>query len=481
MHMKITKTSLLCALALGFILSSSNLSFANDTASSSSASTATSEVSAQQSSTVGLDNVDSELAESDTGSDSIYEFKASIGTGFEYNDNINDDANDRVTAFMTHIRPSFSFARLGGRITANINYAGDYTFYLGEKSEPEYIHNIDATVSAEIIQNLFFLDISENMSQVYDNVTKGEFQEGDSLDDAQNRNTFTISPYLSLRPSERANITLGYTFTDTRYSPAQNSKTPSFLSLNGEQYDFSYNVNQSHTGHIKLNYELSERASMYTGGSVTRIIYEDDEETNTTRYNFYVGGSYAFSENLKASLEMGPTYSTDDANNSSLSPYVQASLNYNIGRSSFSLSYNTSFEDDPESGDVVHKSSYSFNWRKQYERTRLQVGMAYNTFDTEFGDEASSTSDSEQGNTISPIVSLDYELTPRLSTFIKYNGNIYENHKLGEHTHSGSYGLKYQLSDSSTIGLSHRISYTIPYEEDAYINNQVMLDFSYTF
>ncbi len=439
---------------------------------------------------VSLDNVDTDKAQSDTKSDALYEFNAGIGMGFEFNDNINDDVDNRVAAFMTHIRPSFSFQRLGGRIVADINYSGDYTFYLGEKSEPEYQHTIDASVTAEIIKNFFFLNVSESMQQVYENVTQGEFQEGQNEDDARNRNVITINPYVQLQPSERTNIRLGYTFTDTRYSMGQDSKTPSFLSLDGKQYDFSYNVSQSHEASFRLSHELSERAFFYTGGSVNRIMYEDKDETDTTRYTYYVGGSYAFSEQLSASLEVGPNYSVPDTGNAVFSPYVQASINYAIGRSVFALSYNTSFEDDPESGEVVHKSSYGLSWNKDYTRTKIRLALSYNTFVTELNDDSStsastsgSTSDSsdEQGNTFSPSASIHYELTPRLSSFITYSGNIYENHRLGDHTHTGSYGLSYQLSEQSTLSLSHRIAYTIPYEETAYTSNQVMLDFSYRF
>ncbi len=479
--------SLLLLLSL---LTVANTGFAEEGSSSSgggssvadSGSTSTSSTSEPTGATTGLNNVDEELANGPIASDSIYEYSAGIGFGFEYDDNIDSDADNRISAFMTHIRPSFSFKRLGGRIEADISYSGDYTFYLQERHIPEYQHTIDASITAEVWKNLFFINVSENMQQVYDDVTRGEFQEGDDDDDARNRNTITIAPYFSLQPSERTNITLGYTFTDTRYSANQTGEVPYFLSIDGEQYDFSHNVSQTHNFHFKVNHELSDRAFLYTGGSYTRVVNDDTEEDpNTTRYNLYVGGAYEFSENLSASLEIGPNYSVPDVGDASLTPYVQASLNYSIGRSVFSLSYNTSFEDDPSSGNTVYKSSYDFGWNKSFDRSKLSLGLAYNTYVTEVTNKALSGNSDEQGNTFSPKVNFSYELTDRLSAFLGYNAVIYEDHTLGEHSHTGNYGLRYELSPESTVSLSHRVEYAIPYDEEAYFANKVSLDFNYTF
>ncbi len=463
--------------------------------SSASASTSSAEVSSTSTSTsatdftnaqdgtqegASLENVNPELANAPMKSDSIYEFTAAISTGFEYSDNVENSANDTFSAFMTHIRPSFSFQRLGGRITADISYAGKYTFYLQEKSDPDYVHTIDASVTAEVVKNFFFINISESMEQIYEDITRGEFQEGDSDEDTRNRNVITIAPYISLQPTQRTNLTVGYTFTDTRYSESPTGKTPSFLSIDGEQYNFIHDVNQSHNGYFKVNHELSERASIYTGGGVTRTIYQDTEETDITRYTLYVGGAYAFSEDLSASIEIGPNYSVADSGDTGFSPYVNASLNYAVGRSVFSLSYKTSFEDDPEENTSVLKSSYDFSWAKSYDRTKISMGIAYNTFETEV-DSSNVGENQEEGNTISPRVSLNYELTDRLTTFLNYSGTFYEDHSLGDHKHTGSYGLRYALSENSNVSLTHRIFYTIPQTDSSYWTNQVSVDLAYTF
>ncbi len=446
---------------------------------SAPAGNATDTQSSSQEST-SIENVNQELANAPMKSDAIYEFAASISTGFEYSDNVDNVATDAESAFMTHIRPSLSFQRLGGRITADINYSGKYTFYLQERADPDYVHTIDASVTAEVMKNFLFINVSENMQQIYEDITQGEFQEGDSDADTRNRNVITIAPYITLQPTQRTNLTVGYTFTDTRYSQSPTGRTPSFLSIDGEQYNFIHDVSQSHNAYFRVNHELSDRASLYTGGGVTRTIYQEEEETNITRYSFYVGGFYAFSEDLTASIEVGPNYSVADSGNTGFSPYVNANLNYAIGRSTFSLTYKTSFEDDPEENTSVLKSSYGVSWAKNYERTKVSMGLTYNTFTSEV-DSAGSGNAEDQGNTFSPKLAFSYELTDRLSTFLNYSGNFYEDHSLGDHKHTGSYGLRYALSENSNVSLTHRIFYTIPHEDSSYWTNQVSVDLAYTF
>ncbi len=412
-------------------------------------------------------------------STSDYELNASIGIGFEYNDNVDNTASNKITSFINTISPQFTFVREGERLKADFTYRGNYEFYLKNNLDPEYSHYLNTSVSANIVEDLFFLDISENMQQVYEDITLGEFVENENDESTRNRNIFTVSPYFTLYPTSRTMLTLGYSFTDTRYSLDPVNQTPSFLSVDSDQYDFRYNVNQRHNFFARLNHELSNKATLYSGASYTLEKHDDKENTDITRYNFYIGASYQITENLSASLEVGPNYSVPDTGDASLSPYVQASLNYAIGRSVFSFAYNTSFEDDFEAGETVSKSNYSFNFKKQFDRSTLNLGIAYNTYDSAISYRVGEVSE-EQGNTISPTVRFDYSLTPRASIFFHYSGQIYEDRNLGDNTHTGYYGVRYELSENSDIGLSHRVRYVNANDTDSYYTNQIMLDFTYS-
>ncbi len=421
-----------------------------------------------------------ELETSLLGSDPVYEVNAGIGIGFEYTDNKDDESTNQQSAFINHIYPTFSFKREGSRLSANLAYSGDYSIYLQDDIDPEFSHTLDASLTATVIENVFFVTASESMQQIYESLALNELEISADAGDERNQNVITLSPYFSLNPTERTNITFGYTFTDTRYSLGEASENASFLSFNDEQYDFSYNVNQAHNGYFSLNHELTDRASFRMGGAYTRTNYDDEDETDSTQYNFYLGGSYEFSENFLANFEVGPNYSRTDDGHSSLSPYAQISLNYTLGRSVFSLSYNTSIEDDFDAGKTVNQSSYAISWAKSFDRTQINLGFSYNTYDTQIS-YAQITDVEEESNTFVPYISFNHELTPRARIFASYNAVISEDKTIGDDTHTASYGLSYDLSEQSTLSLSHSFLYTMPHDEDDYYTNRVMIDLSYRF
>lgn len=414
-------------------------------------------------------------------SEELYEMKASLGFGLEYNDNIDNSANNQMTDFITHIRPSFSFKRLGGRIEADITYRGDYEFYLQSKDTEEYRHYINALVTGELAENLFFLSVHEDMSQIYRDVSRGEVMDDETLDDLVNRNRFTVSPFFTLRPSERTNLRLGYDFTDIRYSKGQDSGSPKPVSFSNDQYDFNYKKSQSHTVYLHMDHELSDRATFYSGATMTRWI--DDNSENLTdqsfnRYTVYLGGAYAFSEDLMFSIKAGPSITEPDEQPSQTRPFVETDLSYVLGRSIFSAFYNTTYEDNPETGGSTRKDSYGVKWHKEFDRSHLTASISYSTFEDEIKTEGQSRN---RANTYRPGISYTYDLSERLSCFMRYSATLYERHVEGDHRHYGSYGIKYELSPNDSIGLSHHIRYTDAYRDDSFYTNRVMLDFTHTF
>lgn len=416
-------------------------------------------------------------------SENIYEMNAALSLGLEYNDNIDEKAHNKTSDMITHVRPSFGFRRIGGRIGADIDYRGDYLFYLQGNDTEEYRHYIDATVTGELVQNLFFLSVNENMQQVYRDISRGEVGDDETTNDLVNRNRLTVSPHFRLRPSERTRLLIGYDFTDVRYSKGlDDDENPRPVSFNRDQYNFNSKKSQQHTVYLQLNHELSDRAVMFTGGSMTRWI--DDNEENLTdqsfyRYLAYIGGSYALSEDLSATVKAGPSFSVPDKGSTETRPFVEAALTYAIGRSTFNAFYTTTYEDDADTGSSTQKTQYGFHWNKAFDRSRFFAGFSYNTYEDEV--ENSRRTQNQGGDTYTPSLRYTYDLSDRLSAFIGYSATLYEDHEKGDHRHDGSYGITYELSGKDKLGLSHRIKYTDVYEGDSYSVNRVMLDFTHIF
>ncbi len=428
--------------------------------------------------------------------EAVYEMQLSLGTGIEYNDNINDTSKNKTTDFIGHIKPSFYFSREGGRLKADIQYRGDYLFYLMDKDSEEYRHYLDASFTGELVENLFFLTVTESMKQVYDNVTRGDVIDDDYRDQV-NRNRFTVSPRFAFKPTDRTDLSFGYMFTDTRYSKDYSGTNPKFLSLNSDQYDFNYNKNQDHSVFARVNHELSERAIVWTGVDVVRRIdnsrrsrrnifenwdwmpefYVDDgKDMSFYRYMVYVGGQYEFSEDLSARFRVGPSYNKPDEGDTSLRPFIEADVAYAVGRSVFGAAYNTIYEDDVYSGASIRQNQYRIFWNKEFDRARLTTSFSYSTYSEEIGNSSSRV------NNFKPALNLTYDLTDRLSSFARYSAIIYEKRDEGADRQYFTYGLRYALGEESSLQLSHGIRHTEPYgQRGAYFVNRVMIELTHRF
>ncbi len=411
----------------------------------------------------------------------VYEVSAKLGLELEYTDNVNNLATNKQNAFITRVLPQFSFKRLGSRLEADINYLGNYSYNLEKSLEQEYQHTIDANINAHIIENLFSISLNENMQQVYEDITLGGFEAFENADNSRNRNIITISPTFSLQPTSRTNVAFGYNFTDTRYSLSYITPTPSFLSLDSEQYTFKYNVNQAHNPFFRINHSLSERTSLYLGGGYTRQLYDDENSIDLSRYNMYLGGSYIFSDNFTANVELGPDYSVPDNGSSVLSPYGQVSLNYILGKSTFTLSYNTSFEDDIETGETLNKSTYLFSWNKLFNRSNLLLSLTYNTFTANIPYIQTGVNQEQQSNTLVPRIQFKYDLTQRASIQLSYSATLYEDYKTNANKHTTDNSITYLLSENSNIQLAYDFQYTSPYNTKAYYTNQLTFNFTHSF
>lgn len=418
--------------------------------------------------------------ESESGA--IYEMGVSMGFGFEYNDNIDEQADNKMTDTITHLRPAFSFRRLGGRFRADVEYRGDYLFYTQAKDTEEYRHYLNALVAGELIENLFSLSVKENMQQVYRDVSRGEASIDETGNDLVNKNRFTVSPAFTLRPSERTNLAFGYDFADVRYGNNRENQSRRPISFNSGQYDFNYRKSQNHTLYLHLDHELTDKVVLFTGGDILRWIDNDDEnetDQSFTRYTVYAGGSWELAENLKASVKAGPAVSNPDEHPSKTRPFIEADITYTLGRSIFSAFHMTTYEDNAGTGGSTRRAETGVRWDKEFDRSHLTASFSYNKYEDEV--ESGTTRGRDKKDTYRPYVRYTYDLSDRLSSFISYYALIYENHAQGSHRHYGTYGLRYELSPNSNITVSHQIRYVDAYEDDSFFINRVMVDFVYTF
>ncbi len=372
--------------------------------------------------------------------------EAGLGLAGEYSDNVTESSHGAKADFITHVKPRLLFEHEGGRILAKADYRGDYQYYMRGNASDDYAHYLRASALGEVVENLFFVDLSEDFRPVYGNSARGEVVEGDSTQDLVNRNTFQASPYFSLHFSDRTQGRFGYRFTDTRYSDDWDSHKRPLPGLNNS---FSTKSSQQHSAFANLDHAVSERGGLQTGAEITRLDakrQDDLPSESTTRYMAYVGGSYLLADGLSVSARVGPNLSVPDEGSRSLRPYVSSELKYALGRSEFGLGYTMDYTSDPRTGGDTQRTQYRGWWTKNFDRTWLGANVIY-----------TSNESLHEGTQeyFRPSISLRRELSERLSAFATLTGDFNTSGGDDADRYYAQVGLRHELSEDSWLSLSY--------------------------
>ncbi len=124
--------------------------------------------------------------------------------------------------FITTLSPGVQASSRSGRVVGSISYALNIVNYSKQSEANELQNSLDATVSAEFVENSAYVDAQARISQ--QNLSPfGQQSTGDSLTVNDNRSevaTIAVSPYLRGRLGSEAEYRLGVTAeaTNTRDS-----------------------------------------------------------------------------------------------------------------------------------------------------------------------------------------------------------------------------------------------------------------------
>ncbi|MDQ3185423.1 MAG: TIGR03016 family PEP-CTERM system-associated outer membrane protein [Pseudomonadota bacterium] len=130
-----------------------------------------------------------------------------------YTDNVRlRSEEDARGDFVTQVNPGISIVGTGPRFVMNANYTMNNLFYAEQSNLTRTRHQLNATATGELIQNLFFVDGRATSAQ--QNVSLLGAQAIDNVNVTGNRadiRTYTVSPYLRHRFKDFASTELRYT------------------------------------------------------------------------------------------------------------------------------------------------------------------------------------------------------------------------------------------------------------------------------
>jgi len=147
-----------------------------------------------------------------------------------YTDNINLDSSNEESAFVTEFSPQVSVKGEGARLKLDFNYRLQNILRSNGDQGNNTNHQLQADALAELIENLFFLDVNGSMGQANNNATgrrSGDNISGSSnnINGSINRGDFWtagFSPYITPRLNGYVDGEIRYRF-NTVHSDGDNA------------------------------------------------------------------------------------------------------------------------------------------------------------------------------------------------------------------------------------------------------------------
>ncbi|MFV0422331.1 TIGR03016 family PEP-CTERM system-associated outer membrane protein [Oleidesulfovibrio sp.] len=394
------------------------------------------------------------------------DLNAGVSVGGEYNDNVDETSGGR-SDYITHVKPTLGATYEGGRITGSLSYAGDYQYYKDGTYEDDYNHRLEAEVLANVIEDFFFVSVTDNYSSVYSDARRGEVLEGDDTEASGtvDRNVATFSPYFVLHPDERTQINTGYKFTDLRYM---------------QQDDGTDKM--SHQLFVDVDRLLSEKLSALAGYSVTQEDAEEEEgpSDDLIRHRVYVGGTYTYAEESSITLRVGPSYTEYDRGGSATDLFYEASLVHSFGSVIATLGFNQDYTDDPDTGDILLTASYNAGLTKVFDRASLTLAVEYSESEEAEGSVGAEGSASTTKRW-RPSLRGTYELSERA---VLTSGLVYDTEDTDDGETERWYydaALSYEMLENIKATLSYRYKSVDEPGSNPWNSNRIMAEVGVTF
>jgi hypothetical protein len=381
-------------------------------------------------------------------------FHPSVAISEEFTDNIYESRSEKRTDFVTRLLPGLTFKYVAPLWDWDIAYNLDYRYYARNSRSDETTHNLAAKGHIKIIDELFFLDVSDTYKRVSLDISRDYTQEG-LYSNQSDSNTFTASPYFVLHPGMQTTVKTGYRYTNVWY------REPDAIDK------------QEHTGFVDVIYEFSPQFSLTGGYAYTR-----QESTSAyDRHAPYAGVRYEYADNSFIFAQGGYTWITyrQDGRGEFNNPFWNAGISHTMGVYVLTASAAVSYPEDPLTG-VTQEQTFAFAVARPIDRGDISGSLYYSTFDG---------SGVDRTKKLGGGITAKYNLTEKLSGRLAANLERYEYRTASGHT-TRIYiapGVSYSLPWETSLSLSYaHITYdsSARFDEN-YSVNRVILEARKTF
>lgn len=222
-----------------------------------------------------------------------FHIEPSIKLTGEYNDNILLEDDDEKEEYIARTMLGLGIEYTSLRFDLDILYAPEYRYFVnyddygGEGDNDEIVHFLNAQGRYIFINNLLYIEASDVYERVSLDTTR-DYTKLSSFLNQSDRNTFTLNPYIRIRPASLLTMNTGYKYIDVWYDSDEGI---------GGIDNIAY---------VDLNYELSRNTVLTAGYRFTMEEREGDADVNDfNMHDVSVGGRYEYREGSTLSLEVG--------------------------------------------------------------------------------------------------------------------------------------------------------------------------------
>ena len=360
----------------------------------------------------------------------------------EDTDNVFETNSNRESDFISRFIPGFSLTYKAPVLEGDIRYLFDYRYYAKSRDD-DITHTLSANGHLTVIENLFFLDMSDNYQRVSLDITRDVTQESLFIDQTD-RNIAIISPNLVLRPNSRAEVKLGYRFLDTRY-------TNDNLGINNidntSQTTGSLGINKmEHMGFLQITYELSPKWYLTADYDFVRQTSDLDD----LNHHLANGGiRYEYAEKSFLFAKAGNTWINYDSGKRMSNFFWHAGVTHTFPTLVTTLVTGVKYDEDPLS-TITRETYVKGNVNKEFINSAVGGSLFYSEF-------ARADTGKLDTRKYGGEIHARHEFGARLSGKVAFAAENYEQPLIPGKTRRliAETGLSYKLAEQLTVSLSY--------------------------
>jgi hypothetical protein len=354
------------------------------------------------------------------------EFKPFIAVSEEFNDNILETQTNRRDEFITRVQPGATFRYKAPLWNWDLAYSFDYLNYARGSKGDEYNHDAGLKGNISLIDNFFYLDVSDSYHRISLDITRDVTLENPFLNQTD-QNIATVSPYLLWRPSDKTTLKTGYRYIDTRYWGSGIEK-------------------REHGAFADLNHELTSRFSISADYAFSKSVTTD---TNFDRHDISGGFRYNYADKSFIFGSIGNSWQSFSNGIDTSNLFWTAGITHDLGVAVATLDTRVQFSEDPLTNSTK-ETIYSGKIDKELKRGAMGFSSSYSEYVT------TQTGVQDQRKLAFGATGR-YELLPGLTGNLAATGERFSIRTPTDYPYrmTGTGGLSYAFNHDITLGLTY--------------------------